>query len=378
MLKLDVEQKILLDLIKASLFQIEVTFPESTDWDRVYKLASEQQIIALTASAVPADYKGKWFEALTQCVYHSVRLLHEQEELLKLFQENAIPVAIVKGTAAAIYYPDPAVRTMGDIDFLVKKDSYEDAKKLLLENKYIYHKENHRHCEYEKNGIEFELHRKMSFQGGTEFDHILVDGKLDVVEYKINNSVFYGLSTYKNGLVLLGHIMQHLKNSGIGLRQIIDWMMFVQAELFDDAWEKEFKPYAQEAGLEKLAITITFMCKKWLGLSGEITWCDVADEALADEILMRLFIDGNFGHERPQTEKIQIQIRKKGVFSYLQYAGMKNWKLAQKHKILQPFAWLYQICRYIQKGIVDLLGEKTILQNKRTSMSIEEIWKKLE
>ena len=109
--------------------------------------------------------------------------------------------------------------------------------------------------------------------------------------------------------------MHHLKYQGIGLRQIIDWMMFAQSELTDEVWEKEFKALAREAGLESLAITITYLCQKWLGLSKELTWCHEADEDFADEILMRLFVDGYFGHERPLAGKIQTQIRRIRGFS---------------------------------------------------------------
>ena len=37
----------------------------------------------------------------------------------QLFENNNIPLVILKGTAAAMYYPKPQLRTMGDIDFLV-------------------------------------------------------------------------------------------------------------------------------------------------------------------------------------------------------------------------------------------------------------------
>ena len=40
----------------------------------------------------------------------------------------------------------------------------------------------------------------------------------------------------ENGLVLLGHINQHLEE-GLGLRQILDWALYVDKALDDDAWE---------------------------------------------------------------------------------------------------------------------------------------------
>ena len=198
------------------------------------------------------------------------------------------------------------------------------------------------------------------------------------MEYRINDVSFYGLPIYENGIVILGHIMQHLKSSGIGFRQIIDWMMFVHNRLGDYEWKNYFKPLAKEAGLEKLAIDITRICQKWLGLPDNITWCNSADEELSDRIFERAFIDGNFGYERPIMDGIKASMKTKGVFSYLQYAGMKHWKMAQKHKVLRPFAWIYQIFRYVRRGIVGLIHRDNIFRKEKPEMELEDIWERLE
>ena len=70
----------------------------------------------------------------------------------------------------------------------------------------------------------------------------------------------------ENGIVLLSHIRQHLE-SGLGLRQIIDWMMFVRSYLNDEMWFSSFHEKAQRTGLESLAVITTKMCQKYLGLT---------------------------------------------------------------------------------------------------------------
>lgn len=59
------------------------------------------------------------------------------------------------------------------------------------------------------------------------------------------------LPPLENGLVLLAHVNQHL-GSGLGLRQILDWQMFVDAHLTDELWERGFQHAAQQIGMEKL------------------------------------------------------------------------------------------------------------------------------
>ena len=307
-----------------------------------------------------------------------MRLMYEQNFLVNLFKVNNIPFVILKGTSAAVYYPKPSLRTFGDIDFYVSDIYLKSALELLNNSGYFIIHNNERHYGLEKNGIDFELHTRFSCQHYEDIDHIVLRGLNNAYDYKIGNYTFPGLPSYENGIVLLGHIMQHLKDYGIGLRQIIDWMMFVHKNLDDSAWNNRFKQLAVEAGLEKLAVTVTYMCKKWLGLPDDITWCNDADETVADQLLIRILDDGNFGHNRASSERVNKSLNKEGTFKYLQRAGMINWPLAQKCTIFRPFAWLYQLCRYAGKGTVGLFtGKKVFMKNKK-NMSLKELWERLE
>ena len=171
--------------------------------------------------------------------------------------------------------------------------------------------------------------------------------------------------------------MQHLKSSGIGIRQIIDWIMFVRKELDDSSWEKHFRHMAVEAGLEKLAITVTFMCKKWLGLPDEISWCNDADEEVADQLLYRILFDGNFGNERYKGEIIKNSFRREGTYKYLQRVGIKNLPLAQKYVFLRPIAWLYQFFRFSINGLIGLIKGEKLFRDEKDIMSLKELWKEL-
>ena len=372
------EQSCLLELIKTSLFDLTPVIPDNVNWEKVFEFAKSQCIVPLIASCVPEEYRNEWLGIAYQSKAYYMQLLFSQNSLVNLLKNNKIPYIILKGTAAAIYYPSPTMRTYGDIDFYISESQASVAKNLLQENGYLYLSSDGRHHEFEKNGIDFELHYQFSCQSYNCIDHFVLNGLNNAVEYKITNSSFCGLPTYENGLVLLGHIMQHIKASGIGLRQIIDWMMFVHEELDDSAWYDHFRLLAHEAGLEKLAITVTFMCKKWLGLPNEIVWCNTADEEVADQLMFRILDDGNFGHYRTSSEKVKKSLNDEGTFRYLQRAGMINWPLAQKCALFRPFAWLYQLCRYAIKGTASLFTGKKGFINMQGKMSLEELWKRLE
>ncbi len=378
MISIDLENTCLLELIKAALFDIKPDFSDKSNWETVFESAKSQCIVPLVSSCVPEKHRDKWSEITCQSKSYFMRLLFEQNALVKLLRNNNIPFVILKGTAAAIYYPIPSLRTFGDIDFYVPDNYVKSAVELLNVNGYALVHSNERHYGYEKNGIDFELHTMFSCQSYNDIDQIIQYGLNNAVNYNLYNNSFPGLPSYENGIVLLGHIMQHLKDNGIGLRQIIDWEMYVHKDLDDRAWFDYFQPLAIEAGLEKLAVTVTFMCKKWLGLPNEITWCNTADEDLADQLLIRILDDGNFGHARAANERIKNNLYKEGTFKYLQRAGMTNWPFAQKYQIFRPFAWLYQLFRYAFYGIVGLFTGKKVFMKNKHNMSLEELWERLE
>ena len=127
----------------------------------------------------------------------------------------------------------------------------------------------------------------------------------------------------ENGLVLLGHI-NHLEE-GLGLRQILDWALYVDKALGDDTWEHTFAPVVHRLGLDRLAITVTRMCQLYLGLRPDITWCASADEKVCDSLMNYIMEQGN--------------------------RGMYHWPALNKYPrlkpLLTPFAWFWQLCRYL-------------------------------
>ena len=56
-----------------------------------------------------------------------LQILDEQTKLFQLFRDADIPLAIIKGCAAAMYYPAPLDRSMGDIDFVVPLERIDEA-----------------------------------------------------------------------------------------------------------------------------------------------------------------------------------------------------------------------------------------------------------
>ena len=360
---IDVNQKALIELLKASLFGAEPQFPDNVDWDVVLKEAVDQTVVALAAPAVPEGEREKWRVPAAQHTAHFLRVIHEQTNLVRIFSDAGIPLVILKGSAAAMYYPDPLRRTMGDVDFIVPPERFDDARRLMEENGYAFEGDygDDRDYSYRRGGVVLELHHHYS-AADRDIDPLILDGMTRSVMREVVGRSFPALPDAVNGLVLLDHVCHHLYG-GLGIRQIIDWMMFVHAALTGDAAVDGFLTLARGAGLETLARTMTKMCRLWLGLPDSAAWCDSADERTARQLLELVFEKGNFGVKDPYVyrpmENVSMSVKEQGFFRFLQSTGRANWQASERHRFLRPFAWLYQLFRFMWRGIKAIFrGEK--------------------
>ena len=345
--------------ISKSLLNIDISIPEDVSWDVVFEETKKQGITALVYdglhSYLPPKEKDKWKLYAVTSLANSLQIHRETGQLSSTLINSKIPTCILKGTAAAVYYPQPLHRAMGDVDFIVPPDYFDKARELLCINGFIVdiaQENNPRHLVLRKNGVIFEMHHYFGY--GDDSIDSYIERCWQKTEIKhIIDIEFPMLPPLENGLILLEHLKQHLYE-GIGIRQLLDWMTYVNEVLDDEFWYSGFQNEARLLGVEHLAIVAAHLCQMHLGLSKKITWCSKADESICEHLLDNIIQAGNFGKNYASgkaIEKTIINLRRQGVFKYLQKAGEYNWKAYHNHHWLKPFAWAYQIGRYIRQGI---------------------------
>lgn len=364
-------QHILLETIKVSLFDAIPQFPLDVDWKAVVAEAKAQTVLALISSSIPV-----FDESSEQCKAMYMRIMYEQDRLISCFNAAKIPCVILKGSAAAVYYPKPYLRTMGDIDVLVQRKDLTESLRVLELNGYVYDhgkgddgqvSEDTRELAYIKNGLCIEIHQRFSSPG------VDVD---DILEAAIKRREFIILNGYRfpilpipeNGLVLLGHLNQHLKNNVLGLRQIIDWEMYVHSVEDKVAWLKQFVPLAEKTGLITLAAYFTRMCNRYLGLLDEVDFGIDVDDTLVDELIEVVLNDGNFGRriysDSTADEKKMFNasygIKCYGFFGYFTRVGMSTNAFCTAHSSLKFFAFIYGFNRQMTRGIRAIIKNKGI------------------
>lgn len=322
------------------------------DWSSVYELMKMHTIEFLPhewLKAHPLSGCNVYAFWMKSCMVQKIRwiqLMKAQGELLTLLAEHDIPCVIIKGTAAAMAYAHPSCRAIGDVDFLVKRCDYQKAAEVLRDNEYEEMSEIDHHIAFCKNGICFELHKRLPVvdDANEEILALFEEGINNRQMVSIDLSSFPVLPSHLNGLVLMFHINQHLRG-GLGLRQIIDWMMYVDKA--DQETMDRLVPLLRQTGMEHLANTVTAACQMYFGLSRGVS--DSSETYPCEAFIDYILSQGNFGRadENPYAKTFLRLQSPLEVFKFCDQHGVRHWTAAKRFIFLRPLAWIYGAGRLV-------------------------------
>ena len=330
----------------------------------VYAISERHDIANLAGEALfkcvlvseDSEVAQKFKKAMLASVVRYQRLCLELKKVSEVLEENGISYMPLKGTVIRKYYPDPWMRTSGDIDILVKKeDSVRGAE--LLETKLDYtkvHKEKrteHDFGYYAPNGTPVELHydlmekdannvvvkHKFSFSCSADFAWDRAEkAENSEYKYKMSKDVFY--------IYHISHMAKHFINGGCGIRPFIDlWILnnlgwgendFVKESLKNDGimlfWEK-----ANE------------LTKVWFE--------DKAHSEITQKMESFILDGGVHGNSENKMKLLKIKKNSKWRFFlsiiFVPYKTLRyRYKGLEKYPFLLPFYWVRRWFENIFKG----------------------------
>lgn len=367
---------------------------EGVSFEEVREELCRQTVMALPVDAflkagLSKELENKCLLDVANVLKTWFKVMQAQEEVLELLAGEGVSVAVLKGAAAGMYYPEPERRCMGDIDLIVGPGEYDWAYDALVGDAWIDRTPSggyRRHaCLFKEGCPEVELHRFFSSSGnGAQDDY------LDEMVFRGLGSVRMAdmggfkvpvLPPLENGLVLLAHVNQHL-GSGLGLRQVIDWMLFVEAELDDGLWDDGFGQATGAIGMECLAKTLTLMCKRHLGLGRGAAWCGDADPVLADDLLEYVMAKGNMGRKCSRDEQATLTVLHRfrdpvSAVKAMHASGCAHWGFARGRRILAPLAVLYGGMHYVRRGLQRGIGLGQLKEEAQTSAREVQLFERL-
>lgn len=386
-------QLTLLGLLGQVLFDRPYTPPSDTDWDAVLRESYVQGVLSLAFSRCNewpdgGDVCARVKPHLRRMMMRDTAIHNAHTTIHRLMTAENIPYTILKGTVSAYYYPQPHLRSMGDVDFLVDRADLDGARDTLLANGYVItskpqeaseEAEEH-HVVMSHKGCKVELHYEIpGVPNGPMGEKVRAHQARIIPESQLTETetaTYMRPSDFHHGLIMLLHVQEHLLCEGIGLRHLCDWAVFV--DRFDnDSFTALFKQPLEALGLWTFARCLSLASVHYMGLPLREWMGDDADSRAVSVALLQDFLaGGNFGAKDENRERVyesaligdsaNKDVNKGQLRNGLSAvnAWVKNrWPAARKCPLLLPFGWIYFLLR---RAVLVLTGRKKRIRMNAT------------
>lgn len=334
------------------------SFVNKIDLDSFFQFCDEQAILGIglqgigkikneygNAWEISSELLLNWIGIAEQIKYQNTLLNKRTIELTGYFKKQGKKSCILKGQGNALMYPDPLLRTSGDIDVWIngsKKEIAEFVHKFFPDMNVQYH---HMNFPFFKD-TEVEIHYYPSFCYN-KWNNAKLLGffkRESDIQFSNMSEIGFCVPTNKFNLVFqLSHMMRHFFTQGIGLRHAIDYYYLLKQEITRSDCNDAIAVMKQ-CGMFKFFCSILWIEKEILGLDIK----DIADpnEKAGRLILREMLKGGNFGK---QNQHICSNI----VLSYAKQMGYNMQYVFEfpSETLSRPFTLIWD---YIVKKIRNL------------------------
>ena len=322
------QQKIFFDFLRfciGSAKEIPDSLKEA-DWKELYAIAQKQALLGVLFHGIRQLPKQlapeqkllmQWMVMAEQIRKQNIRLFQDSVKVCQNFENEGFANCILKGQGNALLYPNPYMRTPGDIDIYLSGGRRKIMKYVdqVCPNQVMrYH-----HVDFPVMKTAIEVHFTPSYMFCPIHNRRMQKWFEEVMGEQCNHRVSlpdgYGEihvpQVSFNVIYILSHLYRHIFTEGIGLRQLLDYY-FVLVKWHTDLtnltdYNKSLPLMAQintdldalrhelkYLGLWKFAQAVMFVMKEVFGLSEDRMIAPMDEKEgrfLFDEIMR----GGNFG-----------------------------------------------------------------------------------
>lgn len=314
------QQRIFFDFLRFCIGATTEGIPESVkdaDWGVLYGIAKKQALIGVLFHGIQqfpkelapdGDLLMTWMGMAQRIKQQNMRLFIDSAKVCKNFKDAGFRNCILKGQGNALLYPNPYMRTPGDIDIYLnggRKRIMEYVDKVCPNQVMRYH-----HVDFPVMKTPIEVHFTPSYMFCPWHNRRMQKWFGKVMDLQCSNVVTlpdgYGEITVPttsfNVVYILSHLYRHVFTEGIGLRQLLDYYFVVMmwhtdlTNLTDSdsadlaALQRELK----RLGLWKFAGAVMYVLHEVFGLEEDMMIVPMNEKEgmfLLDEIMR----GGNFG-----------------------------------------------------------------------------------
>lgn len=303
---------LLLELIREELWQQPVCHKTdaTTTFTGMMQIAEEQCVQGLVINSLFRRNENIGKSNVLKCLSYKQQIEKNNKKLddalVKLaavLNAHNIGYVVFKGQTAAAYYPNPALRMAGDIDFYCADADYRRAQGIITKELGVNFEPTDivdRHDSFTMDGVSFEMHYKMEILGSARhqnlYDSIMDRAVAEPLYIDFGGTPVATLAPTYNVLHIFKHLFNHLLVEGVGIRQFCDLAIILErnAGLIDaDLLERSLRGI----GYWKAFLATGAFLVKHLGLSAVKFPYHLSDKdyAWGDKILNAVMAHGNFG-----------------------------------------------------------------------------------
>ncbi len=394
---LTIEQEVLLQLVANSISNqpkdavLNNANCNQIDWKKVVEESCSHAVALATFDAV-LPYKGLieqkiydyWRNISASILQSNFSVMYAQVELIDMLQKTSVDYVILKGTAAAEYYPKPELRALGDVDFLIDTSKMAQVKDLLVSKGYQKsHEEHIHHVVFRKGKAHLEMHFEVSGIPSGEVGDIVREYLTEVVEKPVERlherGCFLSPTDKYHGLVLLLHMQHHMLGEGLGLRHLCDWATYVNKTYNEPFWEEELIPFLNKIGLLTYMSVLTKTCSVYLK-SVCPKWVKEVDACICEQVIMDILACGNFGSNDRVRSKGGMFVSEHGkegtkhsrlyhVFKIIHSETIKT-KMVKKCKLLYPIGYIGKLFWHVGRALTGKSKPIRVLEQAKKRKAI--------
>ncbi len=324
--------------------------PENVSFDEVLKNGKRHNIANIAYEAVrklknppEAEIMSKWLKSYVISFKRDELQQNARKQISALLDRMEIRYAFIQGFPIKELYPCAAYRMMSDIDVTVDKESFDAIEKAFTELGFdSKHNTELNEMSVEKDKLHIEFHADVE-----DADTAEKTGQLPGVfahSARKENSFEYvpdNTSVYIHNML---HLVRHSRNSGIGIRRVID-AYYLNHGLNDVDFEYA-KDFFARHGVDKEAEKIIRLAGIWFS-GGEYSQSDIEFERNVYRSGIHgsteTMLNNKFNRERAEgVRHPKLKLIYDNIFAGKEYIYERH-PFAKKHRLPTPLARLHRI-----------------------------------
>lgn len=281
--------------------------PTDKEWDELFDMSQKQAVAGVIFSALdklsvhgqkpPSPLIYKWIGVSEQIKQRNILLNQKCVDLTGLFSDSGFDSCILKGQGNALMYPEPLLRTSGDIDIWVK--GKRDKIIAFCQSKVEACEISYHHIQFPIwKDVQVEVHfmpsytkiprlRKRYHAYFDNFQRVEIDNRGLFPE----GTKIYVPDKKVNLVFQMSHMARHFFFEGIGLRQLMDFYYLL---LYNDCDRELVVNEIKYLNLDKFAGAVMWVLGTVFGMEDKYMLVP-PDERRGKLLLDVILKGGNFG-----------------------------------------------------------------------------------